>query len=440
MKSAIILSLGALALAAPKPESQPKKISYSRKQHETRADGDIDYTPFFTAIRTAVRKYNSQKELPAAIEKAGLQKRTSNEPLTDDVEDGTVDELYYGAGQVSGQTFTFDFDTGSSDTFVPGPQCGTAQGCSGSTKYDQSGTDEHNTTTITYGSGMVMGENYYDDVTIAGLTATHQNIISLTNAQGFSGTGADSLMGMGFESIAQSKQPPYWMTLLNEGNLSPSEFSFYLGREKSNTQSKSEMTLAGRDSSRYTGSFTNVPVTQQGYWQVAIDGMSVGNGAAVAGSAGQAAIDTGTTLILAPTAAVASLITQIPGAVPLPLGEDMTAIAYPCSSTPQVNLGFAGKKFAINKLDFQFLPVSAALGVQMDSDPLTSVLDQLLDGLLGGAGGGLPANYCLASVIGGDLDPTENLYVVGDAFLKNWYSTFHYDSPSSAYVAFAKSV
>lgn len=282
-----------------------------------------------------------------------------------------------------------------------------------------------------------MGENYFDDVTIAGLTANHQNVISLTSAQGFSSLGSDSLMGMGFQSIAQSKQSPYWMTLYKQGKLNPSEFSFYLGRAKSNTQGNSEMTLAGRDSSRYTGSFTNVPVTKQGYWQVAVDGLSVGSGSAVLGSQGQAAMDTGTTLILAPTAAVASLITQIPGALPLPLGADMTAIAYPCGSKPKVNLGFAGKKFVINDLDFKLQSLTSNLATQMQSDPLTSILNKLLGGLLGGGSGS--GGYCIASVVGADLGPTQNLYVVGDSFLKNWYSTFHYDG-KNAYVGLAKSV
>ena len=33
---------------------------------------------------------------------------------------------------------------------------------------------------------------------------------------------------------------------------------------------------------------------------------------------------------------------------------------------------------------------------------------------------------CVAAIVGTDVDPQENLYVVGDAFLKNWYTTFNY--------------
>lgn len=95
MKSAVILSLGALALAAPKPESEPTKVAYNRRGYEARdaAGGDEDYMPFMVALRNAVRKYDAEKQLPAALENAGLQKR-ANEPLTDEVEMGQLDEAY----------------------------------------------------------------------------------------------------------------------------------------------------------------------------------------------------------------------------------------------------------------------------------------------------------------------------------------------------------
>jgi len=330
-----------------------------------------------------------------------------------------VDELYYGVGTVgsAAQSFTFDFDTGSADTFIPGPQCGASQGCSGNTKYNQKGQDEGNTTSVTYGSGQVAGENYFDSLTVAGFTATHQNIISLTTAQGFSGTGSDSLCGMGFQSIASSGQPPYFFTLVSEGKVGTPEFSFYLGREQSGTGNKSELTLGGRDSSRYTGAFTSIPVTQPGYWQVAIDGVSVNNGAVISSTSGQAAIDTGTTLIIAPTAAATSIFLQIPGAVPLPLvGGSFTYYAYPCTFKGNVSLVFGGKDFSLNPLDFNFGTVSSALGL-----PLPGM--------------------CLAGILGGDINPGEALYVVGDTFLKSWYSTYTVGSGANftgSTVSFAK--
>ena len=131
-----------------------------------------------------------------------------------------------------------------------------------------------------------------DDVTIAGLTAANQGIVSLTDAQGFAGEASDSLMGMGFSTIAQSQFPTYFESLIAQNKVTTPEFAFYLGRAQSNTQDQSELTLGGRDSSKYTGDFTQVPVTQPGYWQVALDDVTVG-GTPGLDTAGQAAIDTG---------------------------------------------------------------------------------------------------------------------------------------------------
>lgn len=349
--------------------------------------------------------------------------------LTDQIEMGT-DELYYGpvaVGASNPQQFTADFDTGSSDFFVPGPTCGTAQGCVPPTQYTQTGTDEGNTTTVTYGSGMITGENFLDTVSVAGLSAADTNVISLTSAQGFNTSQSNSLLGMGFSQIAQSKQPTFFENLISQGKVDVPEFSFYLGRGASNTQGMSELTLGGRDASRYTGAFATVPVTTKGFWQVAIDGTEVAGTPAPA-TQGQAAIDTGTTIILAPTAAALATFALVPGALPIPLASGSattTMFAYPCNSDPQITLGFAGQQFAVNSLDLNLGQITEGFASIIDALPL-------LGDLLGGIDGGL----CAAAIAGADIMPQENLYVVGDTFLKNWYSTYNYEGGAS--VNFAK--
>ena len=68
---------------------------------------------------------------------------------------------------------TVDFDTGSSDLFVPSPKCGDT--CQGHNVYYPSASwtsrDLDKTFTLEYGGGgIVQGEQYTDVVTIAGLT------------------------------------------------------------------------------------------------------------------------------------------------------------------------------------------------------------------------------------------------------------------------------
>lgn len=122
---------------------------------------------------------------------------------------------------------------------------------------DQGGVDEMNTTSITYGSGQVKGENYLDTVCFKSLCAPMTNVISLTQAQGFSTSASQGLMGMGFSTIANSKMPTFFERLMAMNKVTYPEFSFYLGRASSGTQGNSQLTMGGRDHTKFTGVANN---------------------------------------------------------------------------------------------------------------------------------------------------------------------------------------
>lgn len=423
--TAISLALATAATAIPVSESEAgvHNIDISgRKTLETRANGEVDGVAFLRSLNSTLKKYNSPSLLPTIAGVSEIvQRDTVNDPLTDQVEDPQQDELYYGpisVGSKTPQGFTVDFDTGSSDLWVPAQGC---NGCAGTTRYNNQGTDQKRTGSVTYGSGMISGEVYKDSVAVQGLTATGCNFIAVTQAQGFSTSQSEGLMGMGFSTISSTGSPTYFENLMAQGKATSPEFSFYLGRAKSNTQGASQLTIGGRNTQKYTGAVSSIPVTKKGYWQVAIDAITNAGKSVGPSSKGQAAIDTGTTIVLAPTAAVTALIASIPGAAPIPLGagaSQITVFSYPCNSNPKIALQFAGKQFAINPLDFN--------GGQVTG----------LQGLLGTiASGG--KQQCVANVAGADLDPTQNLYVVGDTFLKNWYSIYSYAGSASVNFAAA---
>ena len=120
---------------------------------------------------------------------------------------------------------------------------------------------------------------------------------------------------------------------------------------------------------------------------------------------------------------------------------------------------FGGKAFAINPLDFNFglltssfarLVGDEALAAQLEEQELLKVkLEVKGEGDARGGGEGEAeaeahdgsVQNCVAALVGTDGTPGENLFVVGDAFLKNWYTTFSYGSgggrPS---VSFAEAV
>jgi cathepsin D len=423
----IALALASAALAAPSAAPDTFKIPFERRSM-TNADGTVNEEALLASLSRTLVKYG-QAPLPENL----LSKRSSAPvKLTDQVSQGE-DELYYGPVTVGSQTFTIDFDTGSADLFVPGPSCTTADGCVHSTKYNNHGQDQHKTTSVTYGSGKISGEDFKDKVSVSGLTVPHQGFISLTDATGFAQSASDGLMGMGFSTIANTGYPTFFENLIAQKTVTKPEFAFYLGRGKSNTTGLSELYLGGQDTARYTGNPKSVPVTTKGYWQVALDAVTVNGQSAGVTTKGQAAIDTGTTIVLAPTAAAAAIFALIPGAIPMPLLSGSTSLllyAYPCNTAAKniPKIQFAGTQFAINPLDFNFGSLSS-------SSSLMSILgaSQLFD-----PDTAAKIGYCVAGIAAEDISPSENLYVVGDVFLKNWYSIYSY--AGSASVSFAKAV
>ena len=127
-----------------------------------------------------------------------------------------------------------DFDTGSSDLFLPGKDCGDT--CSGHTAYDTSKSstaqDLGQQFSLQYGDGSTFsGEVYSDTVTIGGLTASNQSVGAAKQySDGFSSKQfpPDGLMGMAFEQISEYKAPPVFQTLVKEQQVGSPEFGLTL--------------------------------------------------------------------------------------------------------------------------------------------------------------------------------------------------------------------
>ncbi|KPV77463.1 uncharacterized protein RHOBADRAFT_51313 [Rhodotorula graminis WP1] len=315
---------------------------------------------------------------PEVVEKVlQLHKRQRN-PLTNYL-DGNL-----WAGTISigtpPQDFTIDFDTGSSDLWVPG------KGVSGFTTFDasQSSTAENSTDSfqISYGDGStVSGPVYTDTVTVAGLSASSQHFSAVDDmGTDFGDTPVDGILGLGFETISNLGERPFFKTLWEEGHVSQNLFSFVLG-----DTDEGELYLGGLDDAKYSGELTYTPVTQAGYWQV--EGAASANGIKLAPE--QMIIDTGTTLVLGPPTSVAKFFRRVRGARPFQNGY----WSYPCS------LPF--------KAAFEFGGVSYEIPSKYLNLGLTE----------------LGSSRCVASIVGQDVGV--EAWIVGDSFLRNVYTVFN---------------
>ncbi|KZV69225.1 acid protease [Peniophora sp. CONT] len=316
-----------------------------------------------------------------------LTKRaTGADPLTDDDE-----ELWQGAISVGAPAkgFTVDFDTGSSDLFLPGSACGTT--CRGHTLYNPAASSASANTrqrfSLAFGDGStVQGTLFTDTVTVAGITATAQAVGEASQySTGFeiANFPPDGLMGMAFEQISVFGRPPFFQTLISQGKVTTPEFGVKL------STSGSELFLGGADTKLFTGALTQVPVTTVGFWEVNMGSINAKGRAAATNI--DTIVDTGTTLVVGDTNTVRALYAEIPGSADASNTAGPGFFTFPCATDPQVSLTFGGKSFPISLDTFN--------------------LGQLEAGSASCVGGVMSASGLPA-------------FIVGDVFLQNVYTVF----------------
>lgn len=162
-------------------------------------------------------------------------------------------------------------------------------------------------------------------------------------------------------------------------------------------------------------------------------------------TSGQAIVDTGTTLVLAPTAAAAAIFMLVPESFPISLdgSSDQTFYAYPCSMPASFipTLQFSGRAFSINPADFNFGTLTSDFARLLGDEALAVRLDTKGQGAYAADSSYVAVQMCVAAIVGTDVSPQGDLFVVGDPFLKNWYTTFSYaGAGGQPSVSFAQAV
>ncbi|KAG9008419.1 hypothetical protein FRB90_008903 [Tulasnella sp. 427] len=325
-------------------------------------------------------------------------KRASNQgkdPLTDDF--NSIDVMYYGPISVGtpSQHSNVDFDTGSSDLVIP----------LFSIQYeDQSGAS---------------GTLATDTVTVAGLTVAKQVFGAVTTETGGFGGPNAGLMGLGFPDNAASQSTPFFINLAEAGSLASNVFSFFMARGGADG---SELCIGCINSDKFTGDVDYYSLDpsatggKQLYWNIPSSGLSYDAGQSDAATDDSfdslstratgfsAVIDSGTSLVYVTPAVAKELYSKIPGSSPAPKDVGDGFYTFPCNADiGEVSFVFGGKHYPINSQDFNLGAVS--------------------DG----------SSDCIGGVIGEEVG--DSLAIVGDEFMKNWYSVFDYDRRA---VGFAK--
>ncbi|KAF9221253.1 Asp-domain-containing protein [Gyrodon lividus] len=407
--AAVIVALPFVVAAAPQPAKQRigTAIPISKRSGLINADKSVNFDALKSHVASTKAKIlrgldnfekNTGASHPSFVKSAG--KRTfGGDDLTD-----FNSELWYGT--ISAGTppniYTVDFDTGSSDLFLPGPKCGSS--CSGHAIYDPSSSstsmDLGKTFSLQYGDGStVSGEQHSDTVSIVGLTATSQTLGAASEySSGFESSQfpADGLMGMAFQSLSDYNASPVFQSLVSQGQTDEAVFAFKLAT------SGSELHIGGTNPALYTGDFSYADVTQEGYWEVNMDSVD-GNGQTVLSDV-DCIIDTGTTLIVGMPSDVATLYQAIGGTdASDTVGEGY--YTFPCDSVPSVSLTFGGTSFPISPETFNLGTVSSG------------------------------SSDCVGGIVGQDTG--SSFWIIGDVFLANVYTAFDVGNSRVGFAALA---
>ncbi|XP_010360789.1 cathepsin E isoform X1 [Piliocolobus tephrosceles] len=319
--------------------------------------------------------------------------QSANEPLIN-----YLDMEYFGTISIGSppQNFTVIFDTGSSNLWVPSVYC-TSPACKTHTRFQPSQSSTYSqpgqSFSIQYGTGSLSGIIGADQVSVEGLTVVGQQFgESVTEpGQTFVDAEFDGILGLGYPSLAVGGVTPVFDNMMAQNLVDLPMFSVYMSSNPEGGAG-SELIFGGYDHSHFSGSLNWVPVTKQGYWQIALDNIQVGGTVMFCSEGCQAIVDTGTSLITGPPDKIKQLQNAI-GAAPVD-GE----YAVECANLnvmPDVT-------FTIN-------------GVPYTLSPTAYTLLDFVDGM----------QFCSSGFQGLDIYPPAGpLWILGDVFIRQFYSVF----------------
>ncbi len=229
-----------------------------------------------------------------------------------------------------------------------------------------------------------------DTVQIGDITIEKQDFAEATEEPGlaFAFGRFDGILGLGFDTISVNKIVPPFYNMLDQDLIDEAVFSFYLSDTNGDDGDESEAVFGGINKDHFKGELTKIPLRRKAYWEVDLDAISFGDATAELDNTG-AILDTGTSLIALPST-LAELLNKEIGAKKGFNGQ-YTIECDKKESLPDLTFTLTGHNFTIGPDDY-------ILDVQ---------------------------GSCISSFFGLDIpEPAGPLVILGDAFLRKWYSVY----------------
>ncbi|KAH8350591.1 hypothetical protein KR067_010157 [Drosophila pandora] len=282
----------------------------------------------------------------------------------------SYDTNIYGVINIDGQEFTVQFDTGSSDCWVPSRHCTFCKKTCGNSVFQESKSKHFRRMSrpfsITYGSGSVKGMVHSDVLTIGDLKIENQGlgfVNSSTTCSVF-----DGICGMAFPALSRTKSTPIVQNMIAQNLLKQPVFSFYM---KSGSSDGGSLILGGTNSSLHYGPLTYTNVTEDKYWTFHMDFIGIHDSDTKRCPSGcKAILDSGTSLIAGPAADIVHLNEAI-GAQYDSTYDLWTVNCSEIEKLPNAEIGIEDKVFYIKPQTYVIVYEDICLSGFMDMRGLT---------------------------------------------------------------------
>jgi saccharopepsin len=396
MKTAILLAAGSLlgSATAGVHKMKLKKVPLSEQ---------LQYATFQEQAKALGQKYLGVKHethIEQVFKAPYVADGTHPVPISNFLNAQYFSEISLGTPP---QSFKVVLDTGSSNLWVPSTDCNSIA-CYLHSKFDHSSSSTYkkngSSFEIRYGSGELSGYVSQDVFQIGDLKVKNQDFAEATSEPGlaFAFGRFDGIMGLGYDTISVNKIVPPFYNMLDQKLLDEPVFAFYLG--DTNEGAESEAIFGGVNKDHYTGDLVKIPLRRKAYWEVDLDSITFGDDTAEMEDTG-VILDTGTSLIALPST-IAELLNKEIGAKKSFNGQ-YTVECDKRADLPDLTFTLTGHNFSITAYDY-------ILEVQ---------------------------GSCISAFMGMDFpEPVGPLAILGDAFLRKWYSVYDLGSNS---VGLAKS-
>lgn len=278
------------------------------------------------------------------------------------------------------QVFTVVPDTGSSNLWVYSSKCYNLV-CLYHSKYDASKSSTYKANgekfAITYGSGSIDG-TVSQDVTSLGDANASMGFGEITSASGlaFYASQMSGILGLAYDTISVDHLP----TFVDQSNEKDKSFAFTL---HSNPEA-SYLTMPGYDTELVgDNKFQFHNVVENRYYSLALTGLRQGS-THIPSDNFKAVIDSGTSVLVGPNTLVKPLINGIT------VNEDCSGL----DKLPDI-------AFYIDNIEYSLTPNDYVLQVTQGSD-----------------------TQCVLAVMGQDFPAGFNYFILGDTFMRKYYSFF----------------